>query len=595
MSVTRVESIGGGTSSDGGGDPLLVMALLAVAGPALGGVLLSAAQPEAHEAWLETLTSARPDFGVPLRLTESQVTRSGGVGLLAARAVAPDWRTQMAGSDIHAGRMLQLVGAERWSTAVAGRLVTACDAHARNGQGSLLIAVDTSCDGDEAPPALLLERLAFSCRIVGPITTPAAEVIRRIADARARLDRVDVPDHVLGSLAAVAAALGIVSSRTDVMAAIAARAHAAWRGADVASEEDAEVSARLVLAHRARQVPQVDASTEPREDDQCAHRPHSGGSSEPTAGERQVESSSSLDDRVVAAAAAAIPANLLERLNQPVIRTNQAGMTRGRARGGQRKSVRGRPIGSVRGDPRQGSSLDLIATIQAAAPWQMLRRRVTKDRRDRSAARRVLVWPSDIRVVRYKSDVPATTVFAIDASGSSALHRMAEAKGAIELMLAQCYVRRDSVAVVAFRGARANVVLPPTRALARARRALAELPGGGGTPLASGIEAAHAIALAARRSGEMALVVLLTDGRANIALDCTPDRVRAAADAVAVGRRIAADGLGAILIDTSPSPGSRGAELASAMNARYVALPHALATEIAGVVGAAGAERRCGR
>jgi magnesium chelatase subunit D len=205
------------------------------------------------------------------------------------------------------------------------------------------------------------------------------------------------------------------------------------------------------------------------------------------------------------------------------------------------------------------------------------------------ATSRVIVLPSDIRVTRFQHHAPATTVFALDASGSSALYRMAEAKGAIELLLAQCYGRREKVAVVAFRGRRAEVLLPPTRALARARRALSGLPGGGATPLAAGIDAAHALALAARRAGDAALIVILTDGRANIDRTGTADRRRANSDAEAAAQGLAADRLPAMVIDTSPVPGPKAGDLARAMRARYIALPHAGAREIAGIVARAGA------
>ena len=97
---------------------------------------------------------------------------------------------------------------------------------------------------------------------------------------------------------------------------------------------------------------------------------------------------------------------------------------------------------------------------------------------------------SDLRITRLQQRAATATLFVVDASGSSALHRLAEAKGAVELLLAECYVRRDQVGVIAFRGRGAEVLLPPTRSLVRAKRSLAALPGGGGTPLAAGLQAA---------------------------------------------------------------------------------------------------------
>ena len=83
-------------------------------------------------------------------------------------------------------------------------------------------------------------------------------------------------------------------------------------------------------------------------------------------------------------------------------------------------------------------------------------------------------------------------------------------------------MRRDQVALIAFRGRGAELLLPPTRSLVRAKRSLAGLPGGGGTPLAAGIDAALALADAGAPRGGTPVVVLLTDGRANIARDGAP-------------------------------------------------------------------------
>jgi magnesium chelatase subunit D len=177
-----------------------------------------------------------------------------------------------------------------------------------------------------------------------------------------------------------------------------------------------------------------------------------------------------------------------------------------------------------------------------------------------------------------------TTIFAIDASGSQALHRLAEAKGAVELLLADCYARRDRVAVIGFRGAAAQVLLAPTRSLVRARRQLAGLPGGGGTPLAAGIEAVHAMAGTVRRGGATPLVVLLTDGRANIARDGTPGRDAATRDALAAARAFSGSATAALLIDTSPQPSAAAQAVAAALGARCIALPHAQAQALSQAV-----------
>ncbi len=129
----------------------------------------------------------------------------------------------------------------------------------------------------------------------------------------------------------------------------------------------------------------------------------------------------------------------------------------------------------------------------------------------------MVVRRDDFRIARFAERAEATTIFAVDASGSAAVARLAEAKGAVELLLAEAYVARTQVALVAFRGTVAEVVLPPTRSLARAKRALAGLAGGGGTPLAAGLDVAAAVARVERGRGRSPFVVVLTDGRANIA------------------------------------------------------------------------------
>jgi magnesium chelatase subunit D len=117
-------------------------------------------------------------------------------------------------------------------------------------------------------------------------------------------------------------------------------------------------------------------------------------------------------------------------------------------------------------------------------------------------------------------------------------------------------------------------VLSPTRSLVRVRRSLARLAGGGTTPLAAGIDAACALALDARKRGHTPVLVLMTDGRANIARDGRGDRPAAAADALAAARMVRAARVQALFLDTAPRPSPAARALAQEMGARYLPLPY---------------------
>jgi len=131
------------------------------------------------------------------------------------------------------------------------------------------------------------------------------------------------------------------------------------------------------------------------------------------------------------------------------------------------------------------------------------------------------------------------------------------------------------------------LLLPPTRSLVRAKRSLAGLPGGGGTPLAAGLEAASDLAAAVMRRGATPVIVVLTDGRANVSRDGRPGRAQAGADALAAAGRMRAQAHASLLLDTSPQPQDSARVLAEAMAARYLALPHAGAAAMSQVVRAA--------
>ena len=107
-------------------------------------------------------------------------------------------------------------------------------------------------------------------------------------------------------------------------------------------------------------------------------------------------------------------------------------------------------------------------------------------------------------------------IFAIDASGSMAINRIRQSKGAALKLLKQSYIKRDRVAIVGFRGTSAEVLLPPSGSILRARRVLDSLGVGGGTPLTAGLMRSLEVAKQDRSKGEVFLLVF-TDGNANVA------------------------------------------------------------------------------
>jgi magnesium chelatase subunit D len=220
----------------------------------------------------------------------------------------------------------------------------------------------------------------------------------------------------------------------------------------------------------------------------------------------------------------------------------------------------------------------LVDTLRAAAPWQRIRRK-------RAGPKRIQVRAEDFRIRRFFQRLQSTTIFVVDASGSAALRRLGEAKGAVELLLAKAYVSRSQVALIAFRGAGADLLLPPTRSLTRAKARLAELPGGGGTPLALAMEAALDLALAEKAKDHTPLIVFLTDGRGNIARDGQPGRARSESDALAAAERVGMAGVASIYVDTSPRPQPDGNRFALAMGGIYAPLPYVQAQAMADLVG----------
>lgn len=565
-------------------DALRVARLVAADPHGCGGVVLRAGAGSVRDRWLEilreNLNPVKPLRRMPVGIAEDRLI--GGLDLAATLAAGRP--VAQAGLLAEAdGGLLVAAMAERMGQGTAAHLAAALDTGRlrveRDGLAETrparfgLVLLDEGIGEDEAAPASLTDRLAFHIDLTTVPPSAMRPVLRPPCDGLS--PESDKPPHggapsghdPVAELSEVAARLGIASLRAPLLALRVARLLARLDGRAEIAEADAREAARLVLGHRATRLPEHESAPgEEREEGEPSPPEQAPAEQREPGPDPEEGTGQASEDRIVEAARAAIPAGLLAMLMRdgPRPRMPKAGKA-----GAKAVSARsGRPMGARPGDPRR-ARLDLIATLRAASPWQGLRRRAER------GGTCLVIRPDDIRITRFRQRTETTTIFTVDASGSSALERLAEAKGAVELLLAEAYTRRDKVALVAFRGAGAELVLAPTRSLVRARRGLAALPGGGGTPLAAGIDAAGKVALGVRRGGGTPVVVMLTDGRANVARSGIAGRERAGEDSLKAARLFREADVRAILIDTAQRPQDSARRLAAAMGARYLPLPHA--------------------
>jgi magnesium chelatase subunit D len=429
----------------------------------------------------------------------------------------------------------------------------------------------------------------------------AADALDRMKQARSEIQWTD--DQAL-AVCITAQGLGIESLRIPTLALRVARCHAALHLRNRLADEDLAFAARRVLAPRATQLPaptenasetksenSTNPDSEPEqapEETQAAKPPapwqpnldtkeaSSTYESEEDSGTEEEDSTSThspenLQEMMIAAALASLPPDVLAGLlTKPGRNQGNASGRSGQFRTG---TQRGRPLPPRHGRPGGNARLHILATLRAAAPKQRLRAGTQQGR--------IAIRSEDFHVHRYQQNSSSCLILALDASGSAALQRLAEAKGAVELLLQQSYARRDSVCIVAFKGAQAQLLLPATRSLVRAKRAMTALPGGGGTPLALALKMACEQATQLQRQGVTPILVVLSDGRANVNLQGLGGRPQAQADALQWAAQWRLTGHRALWIDTSLQPDAQVQNMAQIMGGSYMPMPQVQAQRMA--------------
>jgi magnesium chelatase subunit D len=524
-------------------------------------------------------------------------------------------------------QLLLVPMAERVEVGAAAKVVGALDngfiAIERDGQSRRIdsrfgvVALDEGIEDDEQPNEKIRQRTAFllNLDIIGWRDLPETDDdfvpdTGLLQDARENFSNVTVSEDSLNALVGAAEQLGVISIRALNLATNTAKCLAAFDGEDEVSSMHLQRAIALVLSPRATRLPQSapppeDENESPSEEDQTNDEPDNQAQEnvdqdqvpppDPTEDQKQdeekkeedendsdktdSENPQALEDEIVEAAQAAIPADLLARLADLADLKTPKGM------GGKTGAVkvgrmRGRPLGNMPGMPEGGKTLSIIDTLRAAVPWQAVRRAEMSAAGKLISTGKIFIRKEDFRIKRYQERTQTLTMFIVDASGSSAMHRLAEAKGAVELLLAECYIRRDQVAVMSFRGSTAELILAPTRSLVKAKRALSGLPGGGGTPLSRAIDESFEVASASMRKGLTPALVFLTDGRANIAKDGSPGRPKAMEDAQQSARAASYYSFKSLWIDTSPQARDEGKAMAALLGSMYLPLPNAGANEV---------------
>ena len=537
----------------------LALQLLAVDPAGLGGAVIRMRAGPDRDALLARLPTTTPLRKMPPSISDEQLF--GGIDLPATLATA---RVVHGKGFFETACFAVIPMAERCTATLAAKLSSLMDQSLTAG----IVALDEGAEPDEAVPATLAERLAFHIEPDGR----RPDTWTKIPAAPDSPD-VSVADATI-QLTVLASTFGIGSLRAPTLALRAAKAHARYTGRSNLTEADIEIAAALVFPHRATIIPQEETASDPLP----PAPPEPDAPDEADGQDKSTDMTLPEGDMLIAAVKALLPPGLLDQLVSTRTSRVSNGAGAGRTRTGNR---RGRPLPSRPGRLDGTARIDLVATLRAAAPWQPIRRKHQPDRPG------LLIRPSDIRLKRYAEQSDRLLIFCVDASGSAAMARLGEAKGAIELLLADAYANRDHVALIAFRGTGAEILLPPTRSLVQTKRRLSALPGGGGTPLAAGLHCAMGLAEQATGRGLTPTIILITDGRANIALDGNANRSQAASDADQMAGALRASGISSLVLDMSNRPQPALQVLGKILNATYVPLPRANAERLTDAVTAA--------
>jgi magnesium chelatase subunit D len=457
------------------------------------------------------------------------------------------------------------------------------------------LCVEVKAESDrEMRVATMEQREIFDTEPAGFIERFAAEtqaLAQQIKTAQSRLARVQISGRQRALITELSTEARVAGHRADLIIEQAARALAAFSERLEVEDEDIIQVAPLALRHRKREQappPPPPEEKEKEHDHSHDHEPPEDEQEEeenqespgeqppppdakPDQDQGEVDSNGGTPDESQEPNEPANP-DALEKVfevgatfkvkpftvnKDRVFRRGSGRRSRSRING-----LQGRYVKSTL--PRGAKDVALDATLRAAAPYQRQR----QGQNDCAIAIRT----EDIREKVRERRIGNFLLFVVDASGSmGARGRMTATKGAIMSVLLDAYQKRDKVAMISFNKDEARLNLPPTSSIDMAAKMLAEMPVGGRTPLNHALVKADEVLRGqlVRDPTSRPIVVLITDGRSNVALASG----KPMDECLELARHLAREErIRFILVDTEEQGLIRfglAAKIAEALNARY--------------------------
>ena len=439
----------------------------------------------------------------------------------------------------------------------------------------LIIALDES-EGDENIHENLFQNLAFYISLEG-IRLPDLKHIKinlpKIRAARKNLFKVSTEKNILLHLISCSDLLGITDAKIIYKTLKVAKAICSFKKKTSVSKDDINLAVSLTMIQKAKRFPEIQ---EMEDQSQPEHTEENNQNNSQDKNEREKELNN--EQMLIETIKAHLPKDLIEQIIKNKLQARQSGDTMGS--GEKKKNFKfGRPLPSIGRKYSSDKKIDIIATLTKAIPWQKLRKNMKNKMKSG-----LIFYPDDIFLKQFDQKSERVLIFIVDSSGSNAIGRLAEAKGAVEILLSDAYAKRDNVALISFGGNNAKILLPPTRSLVAAKKKLNALPGGGGTPLALGLLEAYNLAILAKSKNMKPILILLSDGKSNLGLKGEPNREIAVKDSLKIASMINGQGLNSIFIDTSKREQQLAKDLAFNLDGKYFPLPRANSESISNTI-----------